>query len=539
MCGKQDPDIAIAIDSDIITNSPRQTRTRSSMHRAREISPSSGQTRGESGAQSITERTTRGDGKRAASRISSSSPECQLAKQIKVETQSSTNNHEQTPGFRATRAPDIGPHNSNTTSPIHRISSALVTFGTQSRSVSKYKIQDDANTSLEESTAPSDLRHASRHRSSNAVHHVRDNGQHPSELPITFEPKASKVWPKSRESFGSVDSDQTGADKISFDGTNPKRSTKTLADNAAARMRQRRTGEEVRNLTQPIPVKPLVVESMVTNKNSSVEWKTLSEFYDKLWQKIEGTTVSKSRCKYDDLNHSGQMSKLELYHLVQAVAARCAPDIAISHRNQLRDALDQAFDLILVPAPKHFEPEYGINELLDSWADDQFCQGFAPQSATSPSNATRKFPSPQIKQIFRESSSTDLGSNFLDLENRSGISFCSQAIDKVDLVKLIIDQGRHEPRDLARQEKLRSSYPNQELLLKEWLIVTKGPSASYFHVDTAGQATCILGIQGSKTWCVPRGPWHEVCSEFQAGGTMYTKWSKGIRAVSVEEGTTM
>jgi len=50
------------------------------------------------------------------------------------------------------------------------------------------------------------------------------------------------------------------------------------------------------------------------------------------------------------------MSKLELYHLVQAVAARCAPDIAISHRNQLRDALDQAFDLILVPAPKHFEP---------------------------------------------------------------------------------------------------------------------------------------------------------------------------------------
>jgi hypothetical protein len=331
----------------------------------------------------------------------------------------------------------------------------------------------------------------------------------------------------------------TRADRTALPKTKPARSAKDRAQKAADRMTQRHKKRMAEEITEKIPVKELIVKSIVTTEHSSGEWKTNAEFYEKLWQRINGTSVSTSRCKHDDLNHSGQMSKLDLYHLVEKAATRPAPDVTIPHRNHLRDALDHAFDLILVPAPKGFEPEYGIKNLLDSWGDNQFCQGFAPQSATSSSNATRKFPCPQIKRIFREGASTDLGSNFLDLENRSGISFCNQAIDKVDLVKLIIDEGKCEPRDLARQGGPRPSYPNRELLLEEWLIVTKGPSASYFHVDAAGQATCIFGIQGSKTWCVPRGPWHAVCSEFQAGGTMYTKWSKGIRAISVEEGTTM
>ena len=297
--------------------------------------------------------------------------------------------------------------------------------------------------------------------------------------------------------------------------------------------------KEVRNITRPIPVSKLAVESMVTTQNSSEEWKTLSEFYEEVWHKVKGTSVSTSRCQHEDLNHAGKMSKLELHRLVEKAAARPAPDIANLHHNQLRDALEQQFDLIFVPATKDFQPEYGISKLVSSWGDDQFCQGFAPQSATSSDNATRRFSCPEIKRILLEGAPTDLGSNFLDLENRSGITFCSPAIDEVDLVTLIVDQGKHKPLNLARSEGLQPSYPNQDLLLKEWMIVTKGPSASYFHVDAAGQATCIFGIEGSKTWCVPRGPQDVLCSEFQAGGTAHTKWSRGIRAVSVDAGTTM
>lgn len=388
-----------------------------------------------------------------------------------------------------------------------------------------------ASSFFESSSSPS---------SADTVSHAQgDDDQHLNELVVPSRSKAFNVRPKAKKGPESAYSKRTGAKCGSFPKRNSRKPPKTLAEKAADRKRQRNTKEEAKHIIQPIAVNDLVVESIATTRGSSEEWKTLSEFYAKLWQKVKGTSALTSRCKHDDLNHSGQMSKLELHRLVEKTAARPDPDVAVPHLNQLRDALKQPFDLILVRAPEGFQREYGISDLLDSWGDDQFCQGFAPQSATSAKNATRKFACPQIKRIFLQSAPTDLGSNFLDLENRSGITFCSQAIDKIDLVKLIVDQGRYEPRNLARQEGFDSSCPNQELLLHEWVIVTKGPSASYFHVDAAGQATCIFGIQGSKTWCVPRGPWDAVCSEFQAGGTAYTKWSKGIRAVSVEEGTTM
>jgi hypothetical protein len=366
--------------------------------------------------------------------------------------------------------------------------------------------------------------------------HARDkNDQYPIEPVASSMPKTSDVWRTMEEVPRSACSKQTQVDSSLSPMNRPARLVKRAAD----RMRQRKTMEDVRNITRPIPVGNLAVESIVTTPNSSEEWKAQKEFYEEVWQKVKGTSVSTSRCQHEDLNHAGKMSKWDLHRLVEKTAARPAPDVANLQHNQLRDALKRQFDLILVPATKDFQPEYGISKLTNSWGDDQFCQGFAPQSATSSDNATREFSCPEIKRILLDGAPTDLGSNFLDLENRSGITFCSPVIDEVDLVKLIVDRGKHKPLNLARQEGLQPSYPNQDLLLKEWMIVTKGPSASYFHVDTAGQATCIFGIEGSKTWCVPRGPWDAVCSEFQAGGTVHTKWSQGIRAVSVDAGTTM
>jgi hypothetical protein len=509
------------------------------MPRATNVEPSSDRAGKKGSVQSVTTRSGLRSSKRAASSELSSLSKRHSAERDRLGSFSSTDDDEQTLGLQAIQAPNLGQQNSNVMFPTHHASSFLGPFDSRNGSVAESKVRDDGDHSRGRSFVASTVQHTSHFWGSDAVPHAQDDDDESCNKPVPPVSNDSDVW--RREVTGPKDpySKGTTADSSFYSVKRHRKSEKSNAEIAADRRRQRSTQEEVKNITQPIPVEKLVVKSMVTTENSTREWKTLSEFYEELRQKIEGTSVSTSRCEYDDLKCSGKMSKMDLYQLVEKAATRPVPDVAIRYRHQLRDALSQLFELILVPAPKDFQPEYSIRDLLDSWSDDQFCQGFAPQSATSYNNATRKFPCPQIKQIFLEGAPTDLGSNFLDLENRSGITFCNQAIDKVDLVKLIVDRGKCEPRNLARQEGLQPRYRNRELLLKEWVIMTKGPSASYFHVDAAGQATCIFGIQGSKTWCVPRGPWDVVCSEFQAGGTAYTKWSQGIRAVTVREGTTM
>jgi hypothetical protein len=510
------------------------------MRRATNVGPSSDRAGKKGSVQSVTTRSGLRSSKRAASsELSSFSKRHSADERDRLGSLSSTDDDEQTLGVQAIQAPNLGQQNSNVMFPTHHASLSLGSFDSPNGPVAESKVQDDGDHSRGGSFVAFAVQHTSNLRGSDAVSHAQDDDDQYSDEPVAPVSEASDVWRRKGKGPKSACSKRTTAYSSSYAVMRLKKPEKSNAEKAADRTRQRSIQEEVKNITQPIPVEEIVVESMVTTKDSTREWKTLSEFYEELRQEIKGTSVSTSRCEYDDLKCSGRMSKLDLYQLVEKAATRPAPDVTVPHRNQLGDALNQPFDLILVPAPEDFQPGYSIGNLLDSWSDDQFCQGFAPQSATSSNNATRKFPCPQIKRIFLEGAPTDLGSNFLDLENRSGITFCSQAIDKVDLVKLIVDRGKCEPRNLARQEGLQPRYPNRELLLEEWMIVTKGPSASYFHVDAAGQATCIFGIQGSKTWCVPRGPWDAVCSEFQAGGTAYTKWSQGIRAVSVEKGTTM
>jgi len=185
----------------------------------------------------------------------------------------------------------------------------------------------------------------------------------------------------------------------------------------------------------------------------------------------------------------------------------------------------------LVEATAHsITHPYGIKQFVSRIKDHQYVQAYDPQHAfddSDPQNLTRQTPGKDAKIVFayqQQPQPQFHGLNLLDIVNTECRRFCPTAIDDVDLVKRIVDKTTIKRANLSRptEEEKRETYKAEALLHEEWMILTNWSSASPFHCDAAGQLTCVVGLEGRKVWCVPRGTPDGVLDEFEPGGPRFT-----------------
>lgn len=132
----------------------------------------------------------------------------------------------------------------------------------------------------------------------------------------------------------------------------------------------------------------------------------------------------------------------------------------------------------------------------------------------------------------------DAGTNVLDLCRPSGYDFTPTEILEVDLVYRIrarLAQSSAKRGGWSRSAAAGASDTTHSPR-SEWMILTFAPSASPFHVDQAGYCTCIVGLEGQKIWCVPRGRWEPNADLFHSLGPFGRAYPQGIGAVSIGPG---
>lgn len=122
-------------------------------------------------------------------------------------------------------------------------------------------------------------------------------------------------------------------------------------------------------------------------------------------------------------------------------------------------------------------------------------------------------------------------SNFLDMANRSGRQFIPPEIIDLDLVHQI------------RNHTFRGSWSANSVSpapgIRDWTILTQGPSTSPFHVDHAGHCTFVLGLEGDKIWYVTNGAWERNLHRYRIGGARHTGYPAGISAIRVGPGDSL
>jgi len=72
--------------------------------------------------------------------------------------------------------------------------------------------------------------------------------------------------------------------------------------------------------------------------------------------------------------------------------------------------------------------------------------------------------------------------------------------------------------------------------LQGWMIMTKGPTVSPFHVDHAGYCTAVVGLEGGKVWNVTKGDWESVRNTFHLKGPRYFDYADGVAKIWINSG---
>ena len=121
----------------------------------------------------------------------------------------------------------------------------------------------------------------------------------------------------------------------------------------------------------------------------------------------------------------------------------------------------------------------------------------------------------------------EIGTNFLDIANRSSHRFCPDAIPEVSLV--------HRIRAISHTGSW-SREAHQACSEDDWIILTAGTSASGFHVDYAGYCTVVVGLQGCKYWYTVNGKSEDLWKTFYFNGPRGTEYANGISVTPVAPG---
>ena len=140
-------------------------------------------------------------------------------------------------------------------------------------------------------------------------------------------------------------------------------------------------------------------------------------------------------------------------------------------------------------------PKFGIEDFLKHLAkDNEASLCVYDYSISQPSQRTRSTTVSELLECFQsEHNSRPL--NFLDIENRTYHQFCPPPIIQHNIMTNLGTQIR----DRGKTGSTWDPKPP-----KEFFLASSKNSVSTIHVDTGGQVTWILILEGIKIWYFPR-----------------------------------
>lgn len=304
------------------------------------------------------------------------------------------------------------------------------------------------------------------------------------------------------------------------------------------------------------------------------EWRAQVEFMVALHESIKGSYATTNRVNWTHIKSEKFLSPKEVLRGMNPTSEVRKADVRVVRqgegmREELLHALSTDFNVILVPAPKDHHVLLRISDVLRDLDDGQTGQAFMPARAKSKAtnSTTHDIKGAEIKRIFRPGGKLlpdDRGVNVLDKKNSSNQRFTPTEIDDVDIIAKIRKKGMVKPKSIMRtddtdiqpathdgaaMQRPMAEKRNLDDMEKwtpadvppneEFTILTKAPGVSYYHADSAGQVTCIVGVQGKKIWVIPKGDWEDTRKEFMVLGTQNTNWFGGVTAYEIRAGTVM
>jgi hypothetical protein len=117
-------------------------------------------------------------------------------------------------------------------------------------------------------------------------------------------------------------------------------------------------------------------------------------------------------------------------------------------------------------------------------------------SIQDPSKRTRETTVNELLSYFRPDNSHSIGLNFLDIQNRTGIRFCSSQITLQDIISIL---EARKPSDIGKTGSEWKAEPQ-----KEFFLLSGKNAISTIHVDKGGANTWVLILEGRKIWYFPR-----------------------------------
>jgi hypothetical protein len=172
--------------------------------------------------------------------------------------------------------------------------------------------------------------------------------------------------------------------------------------------------------------------------------------------------------------------------------------------DQLQIAMQRSFTLLFAPESSAVNSthNWSIKDQIDSLFQEGTGSAYQPGKPNATGEtATAQADVQQMRRLFLgegDLTQDDLGTNFLDLVNRSGYSFVPDAIKRIDLIRQI-KQRKHHQRGYSRADGTPSESTGFMLLSR--------PSVSGWHTDKAGYCTVLECLEGKKFWYTPRGEW--------------------------------
>jgi hypothetical protein len=304
------------------------------------------------------------------------------------------------------------------------------------------------------------------------------------------------------------------------------------------------------------------------------EWQAQVRFMVALRESTKGSYATTNRVNWQHIKSEKSLSPKEVLRGMNPTSEVRKADVCVVRQGEgmgeeLVKALSTDFNVILVPAPNDHHVPLDISDVLGDLDDEQTGQAFMPARTKSraTNSTTHDINGAEIKRIFRPGGKLlpdDRGVNVLDKKNSSNQRFTPTEIDKVDIIARIRKKGMAKPKSIMRTDDtdiepathngaaVQSPLAEKRNLddmgkwthadvppNEEFTILTKAPGVSYYHADSAGQVTCIVGVQGKKIWVIPKGDWEDTRREFMALGTQNTNWFGGVTAYEIRAGTVM
>jgi hypothetical protein len=304
------------------------------------------------------------------------------------------------------------------------------------------------------------------------------------------------------------------------------------------------------------------------------EWRAQVGFMVDLHRSTEGSFGTTNRVNWKHIKSGKSLPPKEVLRGMNPTSEVPKADVRVVRRGdgmgeELVEALSTDFNVILVPAHKDHCVLLTISDVLRDLDDRQTGQAFMPARTMSRAtkSTTHDIDGAEIKRIFdpgEKSLPDDRGVNVLDMKNSSNQRFTPIEIDEVDIIAKILRKGMVKPKSIMRADDtniqpathngaamqsplaekrnpddMRKWTPADVPPNEEFTILTKAPGVSYYHADSAGQVTCIVGVQGKKIWVIPKGDWEDTRKEFMVLGTQNTNWFGGVTAYEIRAGTVM